>query len=71
METLNNINKKVKAKQKFRIIGGLSLVSAGLAMLYNYFEQSGWDACQKFISQNYPEEYNAITKDVIKTFNNH
>ena len=71
MKTLNNINKKVKAKQTFRLIGGISLVSTGLAMLYNYFEQSGWDACQKFISRYYPEEYSAITKDVIEKLNNH
>lgn len=71
METLKNINKKVKAKQKFRIIGGVSLITVGLTMMYKYFEQYGWDECQKFISRYYPEEYSAITKDVIEGLNNH
>ena len=71
MKTLIDINKKVKAKQKFRIIGGLSLLSVGLTMLYKYFEQCGWDECEEFIYRYFPEEHNAITKGVIEELNNH
>lgn len=71
MENLKKINQSVKAKQSFRFIGGMVSFCVGLSLLFDYFEVRGYGNCQKFISRYYPEEYSAITKDVIKTFNNH
>lgn len=71
MENLKKINQSVKAKQSFRFIGGMISAWVGLSLLFDYFEAKGYSNCQKFISRYYPEEYSAITKDIIEGLNNH
>lgn len=69
MDTLKNINKKVKVEQFLRAICGIGFMGAGLYFMLDCFQHMGWTRCQKFLYDQYPAEYSVITKKIIEDLN--
>lgn len=68
MNELEKINAKVKCKQIGRIIGGIGSMAIGLVLIGMYLYQAGITAGQKAISEEFPEEYAAITAKLVEAF---
>lgn len=68
MNELIKINRKIKAKQIGRVIvGGVAMIF-GLILLLDYSFQDGITDCQKHIAMEFPDEYDAMTEKVVKSF---
>lgn len=62
MEELKKINSKIAVKQIGRIVGGSCFMVLGMVLVARHMYQKGITDCQISISNEFPDEYAAITK---------
>ena len=70
MDELKRINAKIDKQQIGRIVAGIGSVILGLVLIGKFTYQKGITACQKAISEEFPDEYAAMTAKIIKEFEN-
>ena len=71
MEELKKINSKIAVKQIGRIVGGSCFMVLGMVLVARHMYQKGITDCQISISNEFPDEYTAITKKVVEAFEKH
>lgn len=71
MEELKKINSKIAVKQIGRIVGGSCFMVLGMVLVARHMYQKGITDCQISISNEFPDEYAAITKKVVEAFEKH
>ena len=68
MDELRKINNKIAAKQIGRLVGTLGCVFLATKLFAEFTYQKGITDCQKSISNEFPDEYAAMTEKVVKSF---
>lgn len=71
MDELRKINSKIAVKQIGRLVGALGCVFLATKFFTEFAYQKGITDCQKSISNEFPDEYAAMTEKVIKSFEKH
>jgi hypothetical protein len=71
MNELTKINAGIAKKQILRIGGSILGITLGLVQLAKFMYQKGVTDCQEHISEEFPDEYLAITMKVIEAFEKH
>lgn len=68
MDELRRINAKIDKQQIGRIVGGIGSIILGVVLIGKLTYQKGVTDCQRAISKEFPEEYEAMTAKIIEAF---
>lgn len=71
MEEIQKINKLITIKQTGRFTLGIGSVIFGCVLIGKFIYQQGITDCQKALIKICPEEYEAMTKKMLKLFEDH
>lgn len=71
MDELRTINTKIAVKQIGRFVGGIGTVILGTVLFGRFAYQLGVTDCQENLSDEFPEEWAAITEKIVKVLEKH